>query len=139
MKTRRPIWLWAFALCVLGLGSAGVWRGAVLWRSRAILFERGSSLSPAALGLFCLLFVLCGGALFASAVGLWFRRPWAIAATRALVPSYALVAQVYLWLWVRSGLMWERRWISTIGALLGAGLSVGALSWSTSRRWLGLG
>jgi hypothetical protein len=138
MKARRPIWLWMFSLWALGLGIIGMWRGIVLWGERRILYERGSSLSPAALSLFVALFGLCGLCLVASAVGLWLRHDWARRMARICIPTYLVVAQVYVWRFVRSGLMWERRWASSVGAILGIGIGIGGLTWARSKKWLGL-
>jgi hypothetical protein len=138
MKARRPVWLWMFSLWALGLGIIGVWRGIVLWGERRVLYERESSLSPAALTLFVALFGLCGLCLIASAVGMWLRRNWARHMARIWVPAYLIVAQAYVWRFVRSGLMWKRRWVSSAGAILGIGIWIGALTWARSRKWLGL-
>jgi hypothetical protein len=138
MKGHRPLVLWMFALWTLGLGIIGVWRSVVLWRERAILYERGSSLSPAMLTLFVALFGLCGLGLVASAVGLWLRHDWARHVARASIPAYAALAQAYTWLFTQSGLMRERRWVSLVGAILGIGIGIGALTWVRSRQWLTL-
>lgn len=138
MKARRPFWLWVLALSVLGVGIVSEWRGIVLWGERDVLFERGSSLSPTALTTFAFAYGLGGLCLVASAVGLWWRRDWARQVARVCLPAYLVAAQAYLWLFVRTGLLWERRWVSLASAILGAGIGVGALTWSRSRQWLGL-
>jgi hypothetical protein len=139
MKTRRPISLWVFALWVLGLGVMDLYRGGVLWGERQILYERGSSLSPVALAGFVVLWTLYGLGLIVSAVGLRFRKEWARQAARVCLPAYFCIGQEYLWLFVRSGLMWERRWVLLAGAIVGTGIGAGALTWRRSRTWLGLG
>jgi hypothetical protein len=110
----------------------------VLWGERDVLFERGSSLSPAALTTFVCWWTLCGLALVTAAAGLWWRREWARQVTRLCIPAYIVAAQAYLWLFVRSGLMWERRWVSLASGILGIGIGIGALTWPRSRQWLGL-
>ena len=120
------------------MGIVSGWRGFVLWGERQVLFERGSSLSPPALTVFTLIYTLCGVGLVAAAAGLWWRRSWARQVARGCLVAYLVTAQAYLWLWVRTGLMWERRWVSLASAILGVGLGVGALTWPRSRQWLGL-
>jgi hypothetical protein len=120
------------------MGIVSGWRGLVLWNERLVLFERGSSLSPLALAAFVLIYALCGVGLVVSAVGLWWRRNWARRGARIFLVAYLVFAQGYLWLFVRTGLMWERRWVSLASAVLGIGIVVGALTWPRSRQWLGL-
>ena len=139
MKRRRPLLLWGFVLGTLVLAIVSMWRGWVLWNERALLAELESTLSPPTLTLFVVLFALCGLGMGISSLGLWLRRAWARLWARACVPFYFLVAQVYTWLFVRSGLMWERRWVALIVAICVVGISIGILSWHRSRRWLGLG
>ena len=138
-KSRRSIWLWVFVLWILGLGIIGIWRGAVLWRERTLLFDLGSSLSPLTLTLFVLLSGLCGGCLIVAALGLWWRQAWARSVARIAILSYLIIVQVYTWMYVRTGLMWERRWVSLGLAILGAGIGIGMLTWPRSRKWLGHG
>jgi hypothetical protein len=139
MKRRRPLLLWGLVLGVLALAIVSMWRGWVLWNERVLLAELESTLSPSTLTLFVVLFALCGLGLGISALGLWWRRAWARSWARACVPFYYLVAQVYTWLFVRSGLMWERRWVALIVAICIVGLGTSVLSWHRSRQWLGLG
>jgi hypothetical protein len=139
VSTRRSAWLWALVLWVLGLGVLAVWRAVALWQVRGMLFELGSSLSPTSVTLFVALFVVCGCGLIASALGLWWRRDWARSSARASIVIQAVVSQTYTWLFVRSGLMLERRWVALAGAAIAVGLGVGALTWHRSRKWLGLG
>jgi hypothetical protein len=122
----------------LALGVIGIWRGLVLWDARALLVDLGSTLSPPALALFVFAFVLCGLGLGAAALGLWRRREWGRLVARALVVCYAVIVQVYTWLFVQSGLQWERRWVSLVLATGTIGLAIGTLTWHRSRRWLGL-
>ncbi len=138
IQKRRPLWLWAFSLWVAALGAIGLWRGVILWQERRLLFELGSALSPAALTGFVLVSILCGSGLLASGVGLWLRRAWAQWSARICIPLYVVAFQGYTWLTVRSGLMWERRWVSLTGALVALIVGVGALTWHRSRAWLGL-
>jgi hypothetical protein len=138
MKMHHSFWLWVFALWVLGLGIISGWRGLVLWQARALLAELGSTLSPAILVLSVVLFTLCALGLIASALGLWWRRKWGRRLARAFIPVYFTVIQSYTWLFVRAGLMWERRWISLILATLAVGIGVSALTWHKSRKWLNL-
>ena len=138
MITRRTVWLWAFVLWTLVLGIISTWRGLALWRERALLFELGSSLSPAVLALFASLGVLCGLALIAAAVGLWRRREWARQMARAALPIYWVAVQAYVWFSARAGLTYERRWVLLVGAVLAAALGIAALTWRRSQRWLGL-
>lgn len=130
--------LWLFSLWVLWLGTSGVWRAAVLWRERSLLSDLGSSLSPAALTAFALVFALCGVGLVTSALGLWLRTRWAQCGAKVSIVLYAATTQAYSWGFVRSGLMRERRVVSLVVALLTVGVGVGALSWNRSRKWLGL-
>ena len=136
-KRRRPFWLWVFALWLLGLGIASIWRGVVLWRVRILLTELGSRLSPTGLALFVSLFMLCGLGLDVSAVAWWWRWGWARRCAQAFIGYYLIGVQAYVWLAVQSGLLWERRWVSLALAALGMTMGVGALSWRVSRRWLG--
>ena len=138
-RRRRPFWLWVFATWLLGLGIASVWRALVLWQVRALLAELGSQLSPIGLTLFVILFVLCGLGLGVSAVGLWWCKDWARRCAQVLVCCYMIAVQAYIWLAAQSGLLLARRWVSLVLAVIGMTIGVGALSWRTSRRWLGLG
>ena len=139
MKTARSFWLQVFVLWLLGLALISLWRGWGLWKERALLAEVGSTLSPPALVAFVALSALCGMGLGASAVGLWLQRRWGRLLALICIPLYFATIQAYTWLFVQSGLMWARRWISLILAVVAVGLGVGALSWRRSRTWLGLG
>ena len=46
--------------------------------------------------------------------------------------------QIYTWGFVRTGLLWERRWSALVLAILATALSLAALTWPRPRRWLGL-
>ena len=135
---RRPLQLTLFVLWLLGLAAASLWRGLTLWRTRALLAELGSPLSPPWLVLFVVLSMLVGVGLVLSAWGLWQRREWGRLSARATIVLYMALVQSYTWLFVRSGLLWERRWVSLILALGTVGISFGILTWHRSRRWLGL-
>jgi hypothetical protein len=139
MRQRRPLWLWLFSLWVLGLGVANLWRGFVLWHERRLLFELRSSFSPLTSGLFVALWLLCGGGLVVSAVGLLLRRPRARHIARIAIVFSVLIFQTYVWLLVRSGLMRQRRPVLLIVGILTLVIGVGTLAWSRSRKWLGLG
>ncbi len=139
MSAHRSTWLWALVLWVLGLGVMAAWRGIVLWQERVMLFELGSSLSPASVALFVALFVICGCGLIVSALGLLWQHDWARHSARAGILLQAVTSQAYTWLFVRSGLMLERRWVALAGSVLVVGLGVGALTWHRSRTWIGLG
>ena len=135
---RRSALLWGFVLWLLTLATISVWRGVVLWREAALLFELGSTLTPPALALVVSFSMLCGAALAVSALGLWWRRDWARQVTRICMPLYFALVQSYTWVFARSGLMWARRWAGLILAILATGIGIGALSWRRSRQWLGL-
>jgi hypothetical protein len=137
-KARRPFWLWIFALWLLGLGIASIWRSALLWRMRILLTELDGRLSPAGLRLFVILYLLCGVGLVVSAVALWWRRDWGRRCAQVFLGCYMVGVQAYVWLAVQSGLLWERRWVSLALAALGMAIGMGALSWRVSRGWLGL-
>jgi hypothetical protein len=136
--TRRPLLLWLLMFWLLALGGTSIWRGLTLWQTRALLAELQSMLSPPILILFVMLYVFCGIGLVASVLGLWLRRPWGRLAARATIIVYYAIVQAYTWLFVRSGLLWERRWVSLTLALAAVGLCVGALTWHRSKGWLGL-
>jgi len=115
-----------------------VWRSVTLWQTRRLLVELGSTLSPFGSGLLAFGWTLCGAGLFAAAVGLWLRQEWARHIARlALIIHFCLI-QVYTWAFVRTGLLWERRWSTLALGILATGFSVTALTWCRSRRWLGL-
>ncbi len=135
----RRFWaLRVFILWMCGLGLIGLMRGWALWHEREVLFELNSTLSPTTLTAICSLFGLSGAALLAAAGGLWWKQDWARQVGRTAIPVYLIIVQAYTWLFTRSGLMWERRGIALILAVLGSALGVGALTWQTTRIWLGL-
>lgn len=138
MKRRRPFWLWLFSLWTLGLGVVSLWRGLVLWQERRLLLGLGSSFSSLPLALFVALWLLCGGGLIVSALGLWLRRAWARHVARIGIVLSVLIFQAYLWLFVRSGLMRQRRPVLLIVGLLTLVTGVATLTWSRARRCLGL-
>ena len=113
-RSKRPLLLWVSALWLLSLGVADLWRGVTLWQTRRLLVELGSTLSPLVSTLLASSWTLFGAGLVAAAVGLWLRHEWARHMARAaIVVHYALI-QIYTWAFVRTGLLWERRW-STLG------------------------
>ena len=134
----RPFWLTLFVLWILGLGIISGWRSLTWWQERSLIVELDSTFSPLTLSLMVFLSMLCGMALIAAATGLWWKKEWARKLARLCVPGYFILVQVYLWLFVRSGLWLQRRWIALFLAVLGTGVSVVALTWSRTRRWLGL-
>jgi hypothetical protein len=137
-RPRRPLLLWASALWLLGLGAVDLWRSITLWQTRRLLAELGSSLSPLTSALLGLAWALCAAALIASAVGLWLRQEWARHTARAAIVAHFGLIQLYTWAFVRTGLLWERRWSTLALAILVAAVSVAALTWPKPRRWLGL-
>jgi hypothetical protein len=137
-KTRRPLLLWVCALWLLALGAIDLWRSVTLWQTWRLLVELGSSLSPLASALLVLGWALCAAALIVSAIALWLRQEWARHSARAAIVAHLAVTQVYTWGFVRTGSLWERRWSTLILGLLATALSLAALTWPRSRRWLGL-
>jgi hypothetical protein len=127
-----------FVLWLLALAAASLWRGLTLWRTRALLAELGSNLSPPWLVILVVLLMLVGVGLVLSAWGLWQRREWGRLWARAAIVLYVALVQSYTWLFVQSGLLWERRWVSLILALGTLVIGIGMLTWHRSRRWLGL-
>jgi hypothetical protein len=138
VKRRHSFAAQVFVLWVFALGVIDVWRGAVLWRERVLLFELGSTLSPFSLAFLVILFILTGLALIVAAASLWWQRKWAARYARIVIPLYFVLIQSYTWLFVRTGLMWQRRWVSLVLALLGISVGVGVLTWSKSRQWMGI-
>jgi len=130
--------LWLSALWLLGLGSADLWRAITLWQTRRLLAQLGSTLSPLAVTLLTLGWTLFGAGLVVAAVGLWLRREWARHAARAAIVAHFCLIQLYTWGFVRTGLLWERRWSTLLLAVLATAVGLAALTWSRSRRWLGL-
>ena len=137
-RPRRPLLLWLSALWLLGLGIADLWRASTLWQTRRLLAQLGSTLSPLAAMLLTLGWTLFGAGLSVAAVGLWLRREWARHAARAAIVAHFGLIQLYTWTFVRTGLLWERRWSTGIGAVLATAVGLTVLTWSRSRRWLGL-
>jgi hypothetical protein len=123
---------------LLGLGAIDLWKSITLWQTRRLLAELGSTLSPTVSMLLAVSWTLVGAALIAAALGLWLRREWARHVARAAIVAHYLLGQVYTWGFVQTGLLWERRWVNLILAILATGLSLAALTWTRSRRWLGL-
>jgi hypothetical protein len=126
------------AFWLLGLGGADLWRSVTLWQMRHLLAALGSSLSPFASAFLATGWALSALALLAAAVGLWLRREWARHTARAAILAHFCLTQVYTWAFVRTGLLWERRWSTLALGLLATGLGLAALTWPVSRRWLGL-
>jgi hypothetical protein len=129
---------WILALWLLLLAVISAWRGLILWQTRALLAELGSKMSPPALAAFVALSSLCALGLGVSAAGLSLRRRWGWLPALAFIPFFFALRQGYTWLFMQTGLLWERRWVSLILALCAVGIGVGVLAWYRSRRWLGL-
>jgi hypothetical protein len=123
---------------LLALGAADLWRSVTLWQTRSLLAELGSSLSPLSSTLLTAGWTLCAAGLVAAAIELWLRREWARHTARAAIVAHFGLNQVYTWAFVRTGLLWERRWSTLILATLATTVSLTALTWSRSHRWLGL-
>ena len=138
MKRRRSLWLWLFALWILGMGIVNLWRGVVLWQERRLLLALDSSFTPLSLALFVGLWFVCGTGLVGAAIGLWLGQGWARHVARIGVVLSVLIFQTYLWFLVRSGLMRQRRPVLLIVGLLTVVAGVGALTWRRSRYRLGL-
>lgn len=138
MKRRRSLWLWLFSLWLVGLGIVSFWRGLVLWQERRLLFALDSSFTPPSLVLFVALWFVAAIGLSASAIGLWLQQIWARHIARIGIVLSVLIFQVYLWFFVRSGLMQQRRPVLLVLGLLTIVVGVEALTWSRSRHWLGL-
>ena len=137
-RSRRPLMLWLLVLWLVALAAASFWRATTLGQARALLVALGSTLSVPMVTGFVTLYALCGAALVASAYGLWRRQEWGRVSARALVVLYTLIVQAYTWLFVRTGLLWERRWIVLGLALGAAAIGIGLLTWRRSRQCLGL-
>jgi hypothetical protein len=137
-QSRRPLLLWLFVLWLLVLAATAFWRAATLWQARDLLVALDSTLSAPSITLFVTLYVLSGGTLIASIVGLWQRQKWGRISARAIIVLYMVLVQAYTWLYVRTGLLWERRWVA-LGVAIGAvGIAVGLLSWRKSWQRLGI-
>jgi hypothetical protein len=133
---RRPLLLWLFALWLIALAATAIWRAAVLRQTSDLLLELGSTLSAPTLTLFVVLYTLSGAAFIVSAVGLWLRKRWGRVSSQAVIVLYTMIVQAYTWLFVRTGLLWERRWIALGLALGSTGITVGILTWHRLRQWL---
>ena len=120
------------------MGLGGIWRSLVIWRERHLLYELGSSLQPFSLSLTVALGLIVGSTLLVTTVGLWLKKEWSRRLARIAIPTYLLLGQAYIWLFVRSGLMWERRWMALVLSMSGVALGIVLPTWSTTRRWLGL-
>ena len=138
IQTRRPLLLWVSALWLLALGAIDLWRGITLWQTRRLLVELGSTLSLLASALLVLGWLICGATLLVSSIGLWLRREWARHTARAAIVVHLGLIQAYTWAFVRTGLLWERRWSALILGILATAVGVIALTWPRSRRWLDL-
>ena len=138
MKRRRSLWLWLFSLWVLGLGIVSLWRGLVLWYERRLLLALDSSFGPLSSWVFVVLWLSVGIGLVVSAIGLWMRQAWARHTARIDIVLSVLIYQAYIWFFVRSGLMRQRRPVLLVAGLLTVVVGFGALTWHRSRRWLGL-
>jgi len=129
---------WGVILWLAGLGLFGIVRALALASAGALLAELGSRMAPAALRVVVALSVLSGIGLLVSAWGVFRRREWGRQAARVSVVVYFVVVQGYVWLFVRTGLLWARRWVLLALAAVGILAGVGGLTWHRSRRWLGL-
>jgi hypothetical protein len=138
MKQRRSLWLWLFSLWVLVLGIVSVWRGLVLWQERRLLLALGSTFTPLSLALFVALWFVCGIGLIGAAVGLWFRQRWARHVARIGIVLSVLIFQTYLWFFVRSGLMRQRRPVLLAVGLLTIVMGLTIPTWAPSWHCLGL-
>jgi len=124
-------------LWIATLGGMSAVRALVLWHTRALLAQLESSLTLSALAVYVALLLCCAVALLVSSMGIALRRRWGRIVGCASIVGYYVLAQGYVWFFVQSGLMWERRWVSLIVSVLATGLSVTTLSWRVPRRWLG--
>lgn len=138
VKRRRSLWLWLFSLWVLGLGIANLWRGVVLWQGRRLLLALDTSFAPGSLALFVALWFVCGISLSSAAVGMWLWQAWARRVARIGIVLSVLIFQTYLWFFVRSGLMQQRRPLLLVAGLFTIAIGFGALTWPVSRHRLGL-
>jgi hypothetical protein len=130
--------LWLFVFWLLLWASTAFWRAATLWQTRELLLELDSTLSAPALTFFVVLYTLSGATLIVATVGLWLKKNWGRVSSQVVIVLYTVIVQAYTWLFVRTGLLWERRWIALVLALGTAGGAVSLLGWRRSRRWLGL-
>lgn len=137
-RSRRPLVLWLLVFWLLALAATALWRAATLWQTKDLLVALGSTLSTPTVTLFVALYALSGVALVACAGGLWSRKKWGRVSARAMIVLYMVLVQAYTWLFVRTGLLWERRWIALSATLGTVGIAVGILTWRRSREWLGL-
>jgi hypothetical protein len=121
---------------IMGMGIIHVWRGLVLWRDRWLLFTLDSTLGPRSLAVLVSFFVAVGLSLAIAGTGLMWHKTWARYLAIASIPTGFLLVQVYIWGFVRSGLLWQRRWVALIAAIVGSSLGIGLLTWSKSRQYL---
>jgi hypothetical protein len=134
----RSLFIWGLALWLVALAAIDLARGVTLWRARPLLGELESRLSGTALVIYVALFACCAAGLAIAAVGIARCREWGRKAACAIMILNWLAYQSYVWLFVRSGLLWERRWVSLIVSLICTAIMVGVLTWPRSRKWLGL-
>ncbi len=132
MKHRRPLWMWAFVLWLFLLATISFWRGATFWHYRLLFGELKSTVSPGMAVVFALLFTMYGAGLLISAVGLLWHRPGVRWLARATLPLYLATVQAYQWGFVRTGLLWERRWVSLAMSLTALVVGMVVLCWNVS-------
>jgi len=135
---QRPFLLHVFVAWMLVLAGMSIWRGLALWGQRSLMEELAGTQASGTLLVAAALSLLCGIGLAVAAVGLWNRRGWGRRTAQVSVPATFAAYHGYVWLFVRSGLLWDRRWVSLGAALTATAVGVGALAWSRSREWLGL-
>jgi hypothetical protein len=129
---------WGVELWLTGLAVASLWRALVLVQVSELLAELEAKLTPGALAVVVVLFVVVGLGLGASAWGVARRQEWGRRAARICIVAYLSVMQGYVWLFAQTGQLWARRWVLLALAVVAAGVGIGGLTWHRSRRWLGL-